>query len=53
MASSSKGKGSVKTRFWNKHHNKWEKRVQEKLVREDGKKQIRKEPMNNNLHTQN
>lgn len=42
MASSSKGKGSVKTKFWNKHHNKWQKKVQEKAVREDGKKQIRK-----------
>ena len=26
MASSSKGKGAVKTRFWNKHHNKWQKK---------------------------
>tara|TARA_B100001059_G_C17741987_1_gene532200 strand:- start:741 stop:974 length:234 start_codon:yes stop_codon:yes gene_type:complete len=43
MSSSSKGKGSVKTKFWNKHHNKWQKKAQEKAVREDGKKQIRNE----------
>jgi len=41
MSSSSKRKGSVKTRFWNKHLNKWQKKVQEKAVREDGKKQIK------------
>ncbi len=43
MSSASKGKGSVRTRFWNKHHNKWQKKAQEKVVREDGKKQIIKE----------
>lgn len=45
MASSSKGKGAVKTRFWNKHHRKWHKKIQEKLVRADAKKQI-----NENTH---
>lgn len=55
MSSSSKGKGSVKTKFWNKHLNKWQKKVQEKVVREDAKKQIKKErgswqPNRNNHH---
>ena len=47
MSSSSKRKGSVKTRFWNKHLNKWQKKVQEKAVREDGKKQIKDQTMKN------
>ena len=45
MSSSSKGKGSVKTLEWWKHL-RWRKRGQNKLVREDGKKQIRKENSN-------
>jgi hypothetical protein len=40
MASSGKGKGSVKTREWWKHL-RWVKRLQNRLVREDGKRQIR------------
>lgn len=39
MASSSKGKGSVKSVEWWKHLRK-RKRDQNKLVRQDGKKQI-------------
>ena len=39
MASSSKGKGSVKPVEWWKHL-RWRKRDQNKLVRKDGKKQI-------------
>ena len=42
MASSSKGKGSVNTLQWWKHLKSW-KRPQNKLVRKDGKKQIKKE----------
>jgi len=42
MASSGKGKGSVKTVEWWKHL-KWRKRDQNKLVRKDGKKQIQNE----------
>lgn len=42
MASSSKGKGAVKTlQFWK--HLRWAKRPQNKRVRQDGKKQIREE----------
>ncbi len=39
MASSSKGKGSVKTVEWWKHLRD-RKRAQNRLVREDGKEQI-------------
>ena len=39
MASSGKGKGSVKTVEWWKHL-RWRKRDQNKLVRKDGKKQM-------------
>jgi hypothetical protein len=39
MASSSKGKGWVKTLQWWKHLRDW-KRPQNKKVRKDGKKQI-------------
>ena len=42
MASASKGKGSVKTVEWWKHL-RWRKRDQNRLVRNDGKKQIREE----------
>jgi hypothetical protein len=42
MASSSKGKGSVRTLEWWKHL-RHRKREQNKLVRRDGKKQIAKE----------
>lgn len=42
MASSSKGKGSVKTLEWWKHL-RWRKRDQNKLVRKDGKRQIAEE----------
>jgi len=42
MASSSKGKGGVKTLEWWDHLRK-RKRDQNKLVRKDGKKQIREE----------
>lgn len=42
MASSSKRRGSVKTLEWWKHL-KWRKRGQNKLVRNDGKKQIKEE----------
>jgi hypothetical protein len=41
MASSSKGKGSVKTVEWWKHLRHM-KRTQNKVVRNDGKEQIRK-----------
>lgn len=40
MASSSKGKGAVKTVEWWKHL-RWRKRDQNKRVREDGKKQVK------------
>lgn len=40
MASSGKGKGSVKTVEWWKHL-KWRKRDQNKVVRKDGKHQIK------------
>jgi len=40
MASSSGRKGGVKTLEWWKHL-RWRKKGQNKLVREDGKKQIR------------
>lgn len=43
MASSSKGKGSVKTVEWWKHLRPFNKRRQNKKVREDGKKQIEEE----------
>lgn len=39
MASSAQGKGSVKTREWAKHLRPFGKKVQQSLVREDGKKQ--------------
>lgn len=39
MASSAKGRGSVKTREWAKHLRPFGKKVQQNLVREDGKKQ--------------
>ena len=42
MASSGKGKGSVKTVEWWKHLRD-RKRAQNRLVREDGKEQIEKE----------
>lgn len=42
MASSSKGKGSVKTVEWWKHLRD-RKRAQNRLVREDGKEQIETE----------
>ena len=42
MASSSKRKGSVKVVEWWKHL-RYRKRNQNKLVRQDGKNQIRKE----------
>ena len=42
MASSSKSKGSVKTVEWWKHL-RYRKRDQNKLVRKDGKKQIKEE----------
>lgn len=42
MASSSKGKGSVKTVEWWKHLRD-RKRAQNRLVREDGKEQIQNE----------
>ena len=42
MASSSKRKGSVKTVEWWKHL-KFRKRDQNKLVRQDGKKQIKEQ----------
>ena len=42
MASSSKGKGSVKTVEWWKHLRD-RKRAQNKLVRRDGKKEIKEE----------
>ena len=41
MASSAKGKGSVKTVEWWKHLRD-QKRTQNKIVRNDGKDQIRK-----------
>jgi hypothetical protein len=41
VASSSKGKGSVKTVEWWKHL-RWRKKDQNKIVRKDGKKQIDK-----------
>ena len=40
MASSSKGKGSVKTREWAKHLRPYGKKCQNKVVRNDGKKKI-------------
>lgn len=42
MASSAKGKGSVRTLQWWKHLRDW-KRPQNKLVRNDGKRQINEE----------
>lgn len=42
MASSGKGKGSVKTVEWWDHLRK-EKRRQNKLVRKDGEKQIKEQ----------
>lgn len=42
MASSGKGKGSVKAVEWWKHL-RWRKRDQNKLVRKDGKNQIKEE----------
>ena len=42
MASSSKGKGSVKTVEWWKHL-RYMKRCQNKLVREDGKKRCKED----------
>ena len=41
MASSGKGKGSVKTVEWWKHLRPFGKKRQNKKVREDGKKKIR------------
>jgi hypothetical protein len=41
MSSSAKGKGSVKTREWAKHLRPLGKKLQNKLVRNDGKKRIR------------
>lgn len=41
MASSSKRKGSVKTVEWWRHL-RWRKKDQSRLVRQDGKKQIKK-----------
>tara|TARA_R110001632_G_scaffold6539_4_gene26725 strand:+ start:4744 stop:4884 length:141 start_codon:yes stop_codon:yes gene_type:complete len=43
MASTSKGKGAVKTVCWNKHYNRFYTKQQNKLVRRDGKKQIKEE----------
>jgi hypothetical protein len=40
MASSSKGKGSVKTIGWAKHLRPIGKKFQNKVVRNDGKKRI-------------
>ena len=40
MASSSKGKGGVRTVEWWKHL-RWRKKCQQKLVRRDGKRQAR------------
>lgn len=40
MASASKGKGAVKTVQWWKHLREW-KKVQNKLVRRNGKKIIK------------
>ena len=40
MASSSKGKGSVKTVEWWKHLRPYGKKRQNKAVRNDGKKKI-------------
>ncbi len=42
MASASKRRGSVKTLEWWKHM-RWRKRGQNKLVRRDGRKQIREQ----------
>ena len=41
MASSSKGRGSVKTLQWWKHLRPYGKKAQNKLVRNDGKKAIK------------
>ena len=43
MASTSKGKGAVKTRSWNKHMKPEGKRMAAKDVRRDGKKQIKED----------
>jgi hypothetical protein len=43
MSSSAKSKGSVPTVQWWKHLRKYWKRVQNKRVRNDGKKGIKKE----------
>jgi hypothetical protein len=43
MSSSAKSKGSVPTVQWWKHLRKYWKRVQNKRMRSDGKKEIKKE----------
>jgi hypothetical protein len=43
MSSSAKSKGGVKTVQWWKHLRKYWRRVQNKRVRKDGKKEIQKE----------
>lgn len=43
MASSSKGKGSIKTCEWWKHLRPFNKRRQNKAVRRDGKKQTKED----------
>lgn len=42
MSSVSKGKGAVKTKQWAKHLRPFGKKEQNRLVRRDGKKQIRR-----------